>query len=81
MGPPGYVVLPPANQIPVPVYQINKSAANGKPAKDVIYEDECRIPGCGHPVFIDEDGASEYCSVRHREYVVPTRFKGKRKES
>lgn len=32
---------------------------------------ECVIPGCGQPVHIDSKGlkTSEYCSMRHREYV------------
>jgi hypothetical protein len=32
------------------------------------YPEECRIPGCGQPVYIDDLGdPTEYCSVRHRE--------------
>lgn len=32
------------------------------------YPEECRIPGCGKPVYIDDLGdPTEYCSMRHRE--------------
>jgi hypothetical protein len=75
VGPQGYVVVPPASQIPItnghPAYNNPKLAppnASGKQTSAVAYADECRIPGCGHPVFVDEDGNnSEYCSLKHRE--------------
>lgn len=33
---------------------------------------DCLIPDCGQPVHVDPTGmqASEYCSQRHREYVL-----------
>ena len=33
---------------------------------------ECFIPGCGKPVHVDAKGmkTSDYCSMRHREYVI-----------
>jgi hypothetical protein len=33
---------------------------------------ECLIPGCGQPVHADAKGVrtSDYCSMRHREYVL-----------
>jgi hypothetical protein len=37
---------------------------------------ECFIPGCGKPVHVDAKGmkTSDYCSMRHREYVISSFF-------
>ena len=37
---------------------------------------ECFIPGCGKPVHVDAKGmkTSDYCSMRHREYVISILF-------
>src|SRR5215472_15701388 len=66
-GPPGYVVVPPASQIPVhPTKSVPKgkvklghSATTNQGNNNAMYVVECRIPGCGQPVFVDVDGLSE----------------------
>jgi len=74
----GYVIVPPANQVPSLNTTIAKHLPNslgggnatqiyGNQANASGYPDECRIPDCGQPVYIDQDGPSGYCSMRHRE--------------
>jgi hypothetical protein len=59
----GCVIVPQASQLP--------SQNNGYPicqtATRSQSRQECRIPGCNQPVYVDNDGPSEYCSMRHRE--------------
>jgi hypothetical protein len=77
-----YVMVPPANQIPLqgPAGRnTHHGNVQGKPVFDDDDDDDddlddyppegyCRIPGCEQTVHVDADGEpSDYCSLRHRE--------------
>lgn len=69
------IPAPPPNVPPATGQQSNAypnafaygTAASASPESEVM----CRIPGCNEPVYVDDDAGitSEYCSMRHREWV------------
>jgi len=61
-----------------PIFSFLRGKKKAKPTLDVSTQQSsddtrCSIPGCKQFVYVDEEGVrSDFCSLRHREYDVPS---------
>ncbi|KAF9260051.1 hypothetical protein L218DRAFT_625005 [Marasmius fiardii PR-910] len=65
-------IAPGSAGVPLTNTAVQLTAAVSGPVQQKNLNTQCRIPGCGKPVFADANGqsTSEYCSMTHRQEAV-----------